>query len=144
MPSRTKALPGSIDGMFRGSWHPAPCWMGFVGRAVAVALLRSFARSTSGILQTARPGALRNAQWRSYFWEAPVAKSSSPIPCGLIIQTLFAALSNFNAPDHRFVSHIIDGSQLSEEAQDIQENEDIAMALKLVAAEASQTCSSRL
>ena len=141
-PPFVKGLLGSFDGMFRGP--RASVWMGVVGRSAGVArfpgeFLAHVQRSQSFDLADSanrrgreKVSTLPRIPQRSISArEALVANSSSSISVGLYIQTPLSAPSNSAAPDRRFLAHIIDGPQIPDEAQGLQNNENLAFALKV-------------
>ena len=88
-------------------------------------------------------GSLASAQWCVAALEGIVVGSSSSIPAGLFIQTLFDSLLKSNAPDPRFVPRIIDGSQFLDEANGIREDGNLALALELAPPRATHLGSSQ-
>ena len=73
-----------------------------------------------------------------------MANSGSTIPVGLFAQTLSHALFDSKALGPRCVADIMDGSQFSDEAQDIREDENLALVREIAPNQATAACPSQL
>ena len=83
------------------------------------------------------------AEWRISAWEGLVANSGASIPVGPFALAPSSSLLNSNAPDPRYVSHIIDGYQVFDEAQGLRGDGNLALALKLGPVQGSHACLSQ-
>ena len=149
MPAFLKALVGSFNGMFRGSWRSSIKWFGMISRSVGMFLLpggipahtgwsQVFVSddSTDRMLQDLEDmrsfrGSMHFAQWRLSAWSVMVSGSSATTPVGLFLQALFDALARSNSPGPTFISNIVDISQSLETPASEDEDANLALAARL-------------
>ena len=149
LPAFLKALAGSFNGMFRGSWRSSIKWLGMISRSVGMVLLplgipahagwsQAFVSDDSPdrMLQDLADmrsfrGSMHFAQWRLSAWNVMISGSSAMVPVGLFVQTLFEAHIRSNSPDPLFISNIVDFSQSLETPVAEDEDENLVLALRL-------------
>ena len=149
LPAFLKALAGSFNGMFRGSWRSSIKWLGMISRSVGMVLLPLGIPAHSGWSQAfvsddsadrmlqdladmrSFRGSLHFAQWRLSAWNVMISGSSVMAPVGLFAQALFDALARSNSPGPTFISNIADISQSLETPVSEDEDANLALALRL-------------
>ena len=149
LPAFLKALAGSFNGMFRGSWRSSIKWLGMISRSVGMVLLPMGIPAHAGWSQAfvsddsadrmiqdladmrSFRGSLHFAQWRLSAWNVMISGSSVMIPVGLFVQALFEAHIRSHSPDPMFIANIVDVSQSLETPVTEEEDENLALALRL-------------